>query len=85
MTAETHGQIPKHTDGSSTRMVPTGRQSAGIALVVLLALFIVVNRDDTSVSFLLVDVTAPLWVTLLVTALVGAAVGFLLSRRRYKH
>ncbi len=85
MTAETPGPTPKHTDGSPAKTSPSTRQIVGIVLVVLLALFVIANRDDTNISFLLVDVTAPLWVALLVTAVLGAAAGFLLSRRRYKH
>lgn len=84
MTAETPGQIPKHTDGTPARKAPSGRQIAGFALVVLLVLFVAVNRDDTSVSFLLFEITAPLWIALLVTAVAGGAAGFLLSRKRYK-
>ena len=50
-------------------------------LVVAFAAVIVDNRGDTRVGYVVGDVEAPLVVVLLVTAVVGAAIGWLLLHR----
>jgi len=55
-----------------------------IVLVIVVGVFIGQNRDDTNISFLMLDVTWPLWLTLTVVTLVGIGIGWFLSRRRAK-
>lgn len=55
----------------------------GVAAVVLLV-FILSNRQQEPVQFLFLEATAPMWVTLTVTALLGAAVGAGLVYRRQR-
>jgi uncharacterized integral membrane protein len=63
------------------RRVLTGRQVGGIAVAILVVLFIALNREETSVSFVLFEVQVSLWVALTVAAAGGVLVGLLLSRR----
>lgn len=60
------------------------RTIVGVLLVLLVAVFIAMNRDDTTISFLLLDVEASLWLALTVAAVGGFAAGWMLSRRRYR-
>jgi uncharacterized integral membrane protein len=62
----------------------TARQVGGVAVVVLIVLFIGMNRDETSVSFVLFDVQTPLWVALAVAAVGGLLAGLLLGRSHYR-
>jgi uncharacterized integral membrane protein len=57
----------------------------GGILLVLLLVFIFSNRADTAFSFLFWSFTLPLWLGLLITALVAFVVGqFALMWRRHK-
>jgi uncharacterized integral membrane protein len=60
------------------------RTIAGLVLVVLVVVFIALNRDDTKISFIIFDSTTSLWVALAAAAGAGFAGGFLLGRRRYR-
>ncbi|MDP9070592.1 MAG: LapA family protein [Actinomycetota bacterium] len=51
-------------------------------LLVVMLVFITQNRRSTTVRFLIPETTAPLWVALFVSALLGMVVGGLLARRR---
>jgi uncharacterized integral membrane protein len=59
--------------------------SAAVLAVALLA-FIGQNRDDTEVSWLFLDGTWPLWLVIVIAAVLGAVLsevlGWLLRRRR---
>lgn len=59
---------------------------ATIALFVLLALFVILNTDDTNVDFIFTDADAPLIFVLIGTAIAGAIVShlgqYLIRRRR---
>lgn len=57
---------------------------ASIVGVVALVVFMLQNRDDTNLSFLMFEVTWPLWLVILVSALLGALIWFGLGvmRRR---
>jgi uncharacterized integral membrane protein len=60
---------------------------AGVALGVLLLVFVLQNTDDVAVSFLWLDTRKPLWIVLLVTSVVAVlaaelAGAFLRRRRR---
>ena len=60
----------------------SARQVIGLLLLVLAAIFVLENRRSTTVRFLIPEVTAPLWVALLVSMLVGVIAGALMARRR---
>lgn len=60
------------------------RTLAGIVLAILLVVFIVMNREETEISFIVFDSTTSLWVALALAAAGGLAAGFLLGRRRYR-
>jgi uncharacterized integral membrane protein len=57
---------------------------ASIVGVVALVVFMLQNRDETNLSFLMFEVTWPLWLVILVSALLGALIWFGLGvmRRR---
>jgi len=60
----------------------TPRQVVAIVLAVLALVVVVQNREDVTLTLLMVEVTMPLWVASLVLLLIGAVVGWLLSSRR---
>ncbi len=62
-----------------SRISPT--QWLALGLTVLAVIFVVENRAKVSIEILLVDITAPMWLILLVMFLIGWAAG-LLTRRR---
>jgi uncharacterized integral membrane protein len=53
-----------------------------VAAVVLL--FIVLNRDETEISFIVFSARTALWLALSVAAAGGFVAGFLLGRQRYR-
>ena len=53
-----------------------------VLLVVVALLFVVQNTEQTSFDFLWFQFEWPLWVMLVVFALVGAAISWFLARRR---
>ncbi|MFJ3791225.1 LapA family protein [Kitasatospora sp. NPDC090091] len=58
-------------------------RTIGIAVLGILAVwFIGVNTDSVEIQLWVASVTLPLWVVLAVTLVVGAAIGWLLARRR---
>lgn len=60
------------------------KQFIGILVAIVLAIFILSNRKDVKVQFLMVDFTLSLWLVLTLTALAGAVVGAALFARRQK-
>ena len=54
----------------------------GVLLVVLVVIFIGLNREDATVSFLVFDAVTSLWVALAIAAGLGFAGGWLIGRRR---
>lgn len=58
------------------------RQTVGFVLLVLAVIFILENRRSTTIRFLIPNVTAPLWVALLGSVVVGIVAGALLARDR---
>lgn len=67
----------------SPRSYPfSARQTVGIVLLVLAVIFILENRRSTTIRFLIPEVTAPLWVALLGSVLVGVIAGGLIARGR---
>lgn len=65
-------------------IVISPRMMAAFLIILFVALFIVLNRDQTRVSFIFFSADVPLWVALAVAACAGSAAGFLIGRRRYK-
>ncbi|WP_395292356.1 LapA family protein [Kitasatospora hibisci] len=58
-------------------------RTIGIAVLGILAVwFVGVNTDSVEIRLWVATVTLPLWVVLAVTLVVGAAIGWLLARRR---
>jgi uncharacterized integral membrane protein len=58
------------------------RQTVAIVLLVLGVIFILENRRSTTIRFLVPVLTAPLWVALLGSLLVGVVAGALITRNR---
>lgn len=61
----------------------TAHQTVGMVLLVLAVIFILENRRSTTIRFLIPELTAPLWVALLGSVLVGVVAGALLARDRH--
>lgn len=62
----------------------SGRMITGMIAAVLLVVFVLVNRDQVDVTFVVWSAVLPLWVALALAGILGAAAGFLISRRRYR-
>jgi uncharacterized integral membrane protein len=60
------------------------RLLVGGLIAVVLIVFILSNSETTTVSFLMLDWDVPLWIVLAGTALLGAAVGALLTHLRQR-
>jgi uncharacterized integral membrane protein len=73
---------PDRDHGGGLRL--NGRQVVGIAIAVLLVVFIAVNNEDVEVSLVFFKVSLPLWIVLAGTALLGVGIGMLLGARRTK-
>jgi uncharacterized integral membrane protein len=56
----------------------------GLAIGLIVVLFIALNRDETSISFILFTALTPLWVALSIAAAGGFVTGFLMGRKRYR-
>ena len=52
----------------------------GVVLGVLVLVFVVENTRETKIRFFIPQVTAPLWIGLMVAALLGAVAGGLIVR-----
>lgn len=76
------GPIPSQPQKAG-RSLSAGQIGAGIALVVGL-IFVFENTKQVPIRFLVPVITAPLWLALLMTFLLGGATGFLFSRHRAK-
>jgi uncharacterized integral membrane protein len=72
------------TEASSGSGGISPRVWISLAITVVVILFIVLNRAETSISFIFFRATTPLWVALALAAVGGFLSGFLLSRRRYR-
>jgi len=70
------------TTGSSTSSVISPRRILAAVIVVLVVAFVLQNREPANVQLFGIIVSMPLWLVLTVMTALGAAVGFLLARRR---
>jgi hypothetical protein len=61
---------------------PDNRTILAIVLVVVLAVFALLNWDTVTVSFVIFSLELPLFVMLVLAGAVGVAAGFLISGRR---
>lgn len=55
-----------------------------IVLVVLTAIFILQNRNRVDINLFWMHASMPLWLVLFLIAAIGAAIGYLVSRRRHR-
>ena len=70
--------------GASAKRGLSGRAIGGIVIAVLVVVFIAINRNQTSVSFIFFTADVALWVALAIAAAGGFIAGFLIGRKRYK-
>lgn len=56
----------------------------GLAIGLVVVLFIALNRAETSISFIVFTALTPLWVALSFAAAGGFVTGFLIGRKRYR-
>lgn len=71
-------------DRHASRIPFTPRQVAGLVLLILAVVFILQNRRRTVIRFIVPEATAPVWLALLISALLGFLVGALLVSRRHR-
>lgn len=64
------------------RSLVTPPRIVALVVLVLFVIFTLQNRDDATIQLLLFEVTGPLWLTLLLSFVLGAAVAWLLVDRR---
>lgn len=55
-----------------------------IVLVILTATFILQNRNRVDINLFWMHAGMPLWLVLFLIAAIGAAIGYLVSRRRHR-
>jgi uncharacterized integral membrane protein len=79
---ETPEQPPGKGPASSNLM--NARMVVGILLAVVVLLFIVLNHQQTHVSFVVFSARVPLWLALALVGAAGFGAGWLFGRRRYK-
>ncbi len=71
-------------DRHAARFPFTPRQVAGLVVLVLAVVFILQNRRRTAITFIVPEATAPVWLALLISGLLGFLVGALLVSRRHR-
>lgn len=62
----------------------TGGIVLAVALIVIAVLFVILNREEVTVDFILGEATFGLWLALLVALLMGFLAGVFLPGRRKK-
>jgi uncharacterized integral membrane protein len=77
-------QQPRPDPDAAGGFRPSPRQVVMAVIAVLLLVFIFSNTENTEISFLFTTVSMPLWLVLLVTTLLGMAIGATLGVRRTK-
>jgi uncharacterized integral membrane protein len=53
-----------------------------LVLLVVAVVFVLQNRGDTTITFVFLEWTSPLWFTLALVLVVGVAIGWALRRRK---
>lgn len=71
-------------EGSSAQFRLTSAQWLALVLATLALVFILMNRDTTSINFFGATVQAPLWLVLVVIFAVGWLTGVMTTRRKQK-
>ncbi len=66
------------------RPVHWGRIVVAVVLIAVITAVAIDNRDDTRIGYVFGDVNAPLFVLLIISAIVGAAIGWLLLHRPHR-
>lgn len=69
---------------ASRRTGLSNRAVGALVVAVLLVVWVAANRDSVAISFVVGTAELPLWVALSIAAVLGALVGFLSARRRYR-
>ncbi len=73
--------MTEHQHAQGSRFPFTPRQVVGLVILILAVVFILQNRRQTVVRFIVPEVAAPLWLALLISAVLGFVVGALLVAR----
>lgn len=84
--AQKPGEQPPKPAGALNQGLIAGvsnRVLAGLAIGVVVLLFIVSNTKSTKVRFIFLSAKTPLWEALTFVAVAGFVAGFLVSRHRY--
>ncbi|MDX3842345.1 LapA family protein [Streptomyces europaeiscabiei] len=81
MSPKTTERVGTHRRKRWGDLLTPGRVVVGV-LAVLALVFIFQNTQNTEIRLLVTEVTMPLWMALLGTALVGALCGVFFMRRR---
>ncbi|KFF96051.1 LapA family protein [Streptomyces europaeiscabiei] len=81
MSPKTTERVGTHRRKRWGDLLTPGRVVVGV-LAVLALVFIFQNTQNTEIQLLVTEVTMPLWMALLGTALVGALFGAFFMRRR---
>ena len=68
--------VDQHKPETNWRLI------AGVLIALVLVIFILINRDEVKVEFAVATVTMSLWLIIVITTLLGLAVGWLLASRR---
>ncbi|MFW5417782.1 LapA family protein [Nocardiopsis sp. CNT-189] len=71
------GGTAEEKKGASGWSVPP-RTWVALALLAVVAVFVLQNRDPTQIQVLLISVVAPLWATLVAAVAAGLVIGWLL-------
>ena len=62
----------------------SGRAIGGLIIAAVLLVWILSNRAQVEVSFIVTTAVVPLWLVLAIAAVLGVAAGFLIGRKRYR-
>lgn len=74
---------PARSESSSFLSPLSFAQWLALALSILALVFILMNRDATSINFFGATVSAPLWLTLILVFAVGWLTGLFTMRKRH--
>jgi uncharacterized integral membrane protein len=55
-----------------------------LIIAAVLLVWILSNRSQVEVSFIVTTAVVPLWLVLAIAAVLGVAAGFLIGRKRYR-